>query len=143
MEQFPYFIMNFEVHRGYSFTQIRIGNTEQFVLLDTGSRWTMIDSDVYYETGGKQGALIDRDIRKTYPFDGAEFGGVTLCDLTIAETKFRLPICLVKNLRDRFTIFKDLNDRPVGILGNDFFEKYGIVINYDNKLFYSFAVKEK
>ena len=131
-------ITNFERVNGFPVMKSKMGDKPIGLLLDTGSRECVLDSSFYYECGGKPEMVLPAEPLYS-PTGNLETTGKTLIDLTIGSNVMRIPVVLA-DIRKYLSVIADGLDFPiVGLLGNKFFHRWKMHIDFDNEMIYSYG----
>ena len=114
----PQFVINFVIIDQGPAIKVKIGEGIGYLLLDTCNKHNFLSTS-FFEQYGNENVVV--------PCEESEVGK-TLCDLTIRDYKFRVPM-LIKQL-----------DAPdiIGILGRKFLSRWKMIIDFDAEMLYSY-----
>lgn len=130
-------ITNFDRVNGYPVIKSKMGEKTVGLLLGTGSRECILDSSFYKECGGKPEMVLPAEPLCS-PTGNLETTGKTLIDLTIGSNVMRIPVVLA-DIKKYLSVIADEQECPiVGLLGNKFFHRHKMHIDFDNEMIYSY-----
>ena len=130
-------IAKFERMNGYPVVKLKMGDKPIGMLLDTGSRESILDESFYKVCGGKLEMVLPAEPLFS-PSGNLETTGNTLIDLTIGSNVMRIPVFLADINRYLSMIADELDYPIVGLLGSKFFRRHKMFIDFDAEMIYSY-----
>lgn len=112
------------------FIKTKINNKEVYFLLDTGADQSLIDLNLL----NKYGLIAEENLSEVMSGIGgikSIYNITNLKNITINETKYPIEFKSIDLKNVIYSLNKGLKlDNLIGILGSDFFEENGILIDY-------------
>jgi hypothetical protein len=112
----------------------KINNNEAWFIIDTGASATLISKAIAKSLGLYKGVNFQKIGKEINGLGGSVTVESAVYKLQLGELIINHPILISRDLNVLFTVISKTEEILIaGILGSDFLERYGLVIDYSNK----------
>lgn len=133
MDKILSFYAPFELWMDIPVIKVSIKGKEYYMVLDTGASYSCIDKSILEEN---EFEMYNKSLTISTLGGMKDMMAYVTNDIMINGTEFHAAF----NVDDLKAVFQHSGDEanaPLGILGNEFFDAYGIVIDYKKKAIYT------